>query len=225
MATANSSNRAPTIDELTESPTGAIYVRNTSGDRYPSAADIFITVYVGSQNRGHIVKIPASWKPFNLTDQAPRTAVLGSQNFLKAVQSGVLTILNPQAAAQELATPKAIREAERLEQVQANIAAANRNPNTDEFKLTLEGEEVSEGTTESRKTMGITASFFDEEGVSTAFIAWVNKTNGMSSPDVISAAQSRGNFTTEEMQYMAENTVHPRIRNGLNKRLLSASND
>ena len=165
-------NRAPTLDELSESSTGAIYVRNTSGDRYPSSADIFITVYVGSQNRSHIVKIPASWKPFNLTDQAPRAAILGSQNFLKAVQSGVLTILNAKLAAAEVLTPRAVQETARLEQVQATIAAANRNPNTDEFKLTLEGEEVGEATTASRKTMGITASFFDEDGVTQAFIAW-----------------------------------------------------
>jgi hypothetical protein len=215
---------APTVDELNEQAAGPIYVRNTSTTGRPTGADIFITVYVGNQNRAHVINIPLSWKPFNLTEQAPRAAILGSQHFLRAINSGVLTLLNAEEARTELSTPRAAKETERLSQLQSAVEAAIRNPNADEFKLTLEGSEDDKEKPENKR-VALNASFFDEGAVSTSFKAWVTKTNGMDVDAAINAAQVRGNFSTEELQYFAENTNHARIRNGLKKRLMAMAAD
>lgn len=212
----NSANKAPSIDELTELSAGPVYVRNTSAEVGPTGADVFITVYVGNQSRAHIISIPLSWKPFNLTEQAPRQAILSSQHFLRAVNTGVLTLLNPADAAAELNTPSAIRETERLQQIQSAVEAAVRNPNADDFKLTLEGEEKAD------TKIDLSKSFFDEGAVSTSFKAWVSKTNAMDVQDAINAAKVRASFAAEELQYFAENTKHARIRKGLKERMLAA---
>ena len=227
MATASNTEstkvrRPPTIDELTEMPHGPVWVRNNSTKLYKTGADVFITVYVGNQSRAHIVTVPLSWKPFNLTEQVPRAALLNSQHFLKAITSGALVLLNPQDAMEDAASPRAARETERLAQLQAAIAAAVKNPNADEFKLTLEG---SEEDAAEKDKVSLSASFFDEEAVGVSFKAWVNKTNDMSVDDAILAAQARENFSTEELQYFADNTKHARIRKGLKKRLMDLANE
>lgn len=220
IASKSVSNLPPTIDDLTEMTSGPIFVRNSTPTLYPKGADIFITVYVGNQNNAHILTVPLAWKPFNLTDQAPRQSVLGSQHFLKAVRTGALTLLNAQEALKDLATPRAVREEERLRQLQASVEAAIRNPNADEFKLTLEGDtKGAKGGKEENERVNLNASFFDEGAVGASFKAWVTKTNSMDSDNAIDAAQVRGDFTVEELQYFAEETVHNRIRKGLKSRL------
>lgn len=215
----------PTIDQLNELSAGPIYVRNTSKKRHGQGADIFITVYVGNQSRATIISIPLSWKPFNLNEQAPRASILGSQHFLRAINNGVLTLLDPSEAEVELSTPKAATETERLRQLQSAVEAAVRNPNADEFKLTLDNEpdHTTSGNSDSpeSKNASFNASFFDEGAVSTSFKAWVAKNNGMDVESAINAARVRENFVLEELQFFAENTKHARIRNGLKNRLMS----
>lgn len=220
-------SKAPSIDELNDKVSGPIYVRNTSSKLHGQGADIFITVYVGNQSRATIISIPLSWKPFNLNEQAPRAAILGSQHFLRAINTGVLTLLDPAEAEAELSTPKAAMEIERLRQLQSAVEAAVRNPNADEFKLTLENEPEGKGGNENSasKNIALNASFFDEGAVSTSFKAWVNKTNSMDVEEAINAARVRENFVIEELQYFADNTKHARIRNGLKKRLMSYDNN
>jgi hypothetical protein len=212
MATAK--YKTPTIDDLTSEDRGPIYVVNTSAKVNQTGADVFVTVYVGNQSAATILSIPLSWKPFNLTEQAPRQAILGSQHFLRSVSSGVLTLISKEEAQDILATPQAIKETERLSQLRSKVEAAIRNPNADEFKLTIEGQEEAEG-----KKHTVSASFFDEGSVSTSFKAWVAKNNQLDVEDAINAARIRSEFSADEMQYIMDNTVHPRIRNGFKKRL------
>jgi hypothetical protein len=172
-------------------------------------------VYVGNQSAATILNIPLSWNPFNLTEQAPRAAILGSQHFLRAVSSGVLTLMDPSEARDILATPAGMREAERVNQLKAKVEMAVRNPNSDEFKLTLEGEEGKEAETKH----SVSANFFDQDTISTTFKAWVAKNNTLQVEDAINAARVRAEFTVDEMQYIMDNTVHARIRKGFKRRL------
>ena len=201
--------RAPTIDELNSESSGPVYVVNSSSKVNSTGADVFITVYVGSQAAATILSVPLSWKPFNLTEQAPRQAVLGSQHFLRAISSGVLTLISKEEAQEILATPSAIKETERLSQL--------RNPNADEFKLTIDGKDA-DGNEEGKKH-SVSASFFDEGSVSTSFKAWVTKNNSLDVEEAINAARIRSEFSVEEMQYIMDNSTHSRIRNGFTKRL------
>ena len=211
-----------TLDDLTGLETGSIYITNTSKKENPNGADVFITVYVGNQSVPTIISVPLSWKPFNLTEQAPRAAILGSQHFLKAVATGVLTLMSSEEAQSILATPSGIRETERVAQLKARVEAAIRNPNADDFKLTIEGQE--DDTQQDRDIKhSLSASFFDEDAVSTSFKAWVNKNNSVASEDAVNAAKIRGEFSTDELQYYLDNTTHNRIRKGLKTRLQGLS--
>ena len=209
--------RAPTIDELNSESSGPVYVVNSSSKVNSTGADVFITVYVGSQAAATILSVPLSWKPFNLTEQAPRQAVLGSQHFLRAISSGVLTLISKEEAQEILATPSAIKETERLSQLRSRVEAAIRNPNADEFKLTIDGKDA-DGNEEGKKH-SVSASFFDEGSVSTSFKAWVTKNNSLDVEEAINAARIRSEFSVEEMQYIMDNSTHSRIRNGFTKRL------
>ena len=210
-----------TIDDLTSVETGAVYVTNTSSKLNPSGADVFITVYVGNQSVPTILSIPLSWKPFSLTEQAPRAAILGSQHFLRAVSSGVLTLMSREEALSILATPAAVRETERVAQLKAKVEAAIRNPNADEFKLTMEGQEETPNSGSAKHNLS--ASFFDEDSVTTSFKAWVAKNNSLDSDEAVNAAKIRSVFSTDELQYYLDNTSHSRIRNGLKTRLQAMS--
>lgn len=224
MATKSSSAvvnyKTPTIDDLNSDERGPVYVTNTSSKVNSTGADVFITVYVGNQSVATILSVPLSWKPFNLTEQAPRAAILGSQHFLRAVASGILTLISKEEALEILATPSAIKETERLAQLRSKVEAAIRNPNADEFKLTIEGQEEQE----SEKKHTLNASFFDEGSVSVSFKAWVTKNNQLDVEAAINAARIRSEFSVDEMQYIMDNTTHDRIRNGFKKRLQSMSN-
>ena len=212
--------KTPTIDDLNSDERGPVYVTNTSSKVNSTGADVFITVYVGNQSVATILSVPLSWKPFNLTEQAPRAAILGSQHFLRAVASGILTLISKEEALEILATPSAIKETERLSQLRSKVEAAIRNPNADEFKLTIEGQEDQE----SEKKHTLNASFFDEGSVSVSFKAWVTKNNQLDVEAAINAARIRSEFSVDEMQYIMDNTTHDRIRNGFKKRLQSMSN-
>ena len=216
MAKTTSNYKTLTIEDLNDMEKGPIYITNTSAKVNKTGADVFITVYVGNQSVATILSIPLSWKPFNLSDQAPRAAILGSQHFLRAVSSGILTLMSQEEARDILSTPAAIREAERLTQLKSKVEAAIRNPNADEFKLTVEGQEEAE---ESNKRHSVSASFFDEDSITTSFKAWVAKSNSLSVDEAINAARIRSEFSSEEMQYLMDNSVHSRIRNGFKKRL------
>ena len=219
-------NRAPTIDDLNADANGPIYVVNTSAKVNSTGADVFITVYVGNQAAATILSVPLSWKPFNLTEQSPRAAILGSQHFLRAVSTGVLTLISREEALEILSTPQAIKETERLAPLRSRVEAASRNPNSDEFKLTVDGQETAGvgGGSDASKKHAMSASFFDEGSVSTSFKAWVSKNNQLDVEGAINASRIRSEFSVEEMQYIMENTVHDRIRNGFKKRLQAMAN-
>lgn len=202
-----------TLDELNENPTGPIYVTNTSMANGKNGADIFITIYVGNQSVAAVLNVPLTWLPISLTEQAPRAAILGSQHFLRALSSGVLKITSKEEADAILITPRAAKELERIRQIKSSVQAAIRNPNADEFKLTIDGEDPKQ------EKVSVSTSFFDEGAVNASFRAWVNKTNTQEVDEAINSAQIRGDFTVEELQFFSENTRHQRIRNGLNKRL------
>ena len=214
--------KTPTIDDLNDTDKGPVYVINTSAKVNKTGADVFITVYVGNQSAATILSVPLSWKPFNLAEQAPRAAVLGSQHFLRALTTGILSIMSAEEARDILSTPAAIRETERLNQLKSKVEAAIRNPNSDEFKLTVE---VQEDAEEETKRHSVSASFFDEDSISTSFKAWVSKSNSLSVEAAINAARIRSEFSAEEMQYLMDNSVHARIRNGFKKRLQSMASD
>lgn len=203
-----------TIDDLNEQATGPIYVTNTSMLKGKHGADIFITIYVGNQSVASVINVPLTWLPVSLTEQAPRAAILGSQHFLRALSSGILKLVSREDAEKALGTPRATLEVERLKQIKAAVQAAISNPNADEFKLTLEGEEAAK-----EEKVTVSTSFFDEGAISASFRAWVNKTNTQSADEAINSSQLRGDFTVEELQFFADNTKHQRIRNGLTKRL------
>lgn len=225
MATKSQASQArvaPTIDDLNSETAGPVYVLNTSSKVNQTGADVFITVYVGNQAAATIISIPLSWKPFNLTEQAPRQAILGSQHFLRAISSGVLTLISKEEAQDTLATPQAIKETERLSQLRSRVEAAIRNPNADEFKLTIDGKD-SDGNEDGKKH-SVSASFFDEGSVSTSFKAWVAKNNQLDVEEAINAARIRNEFSVEEMQYIMDNSTHSRIRNGFKKRLQAMVN-
>lgn len=205
-----------TIDTLNEQTTGPIFVTNTSMKNAKQGADIFITIYVGNQSTASVLNVPLTWLPISLTEQAPRAAILGSQHFLRAVSSGILSLISKEEADKMLATPRAAKEGERLRQIKASIQSAIANPNADEFKLTLEGSEEDKA-----EKVNLSTSFFDEGAVTAQFRAWVNKSNTQTVEEAINSAQIRGEFTVEETQYFSENTKHSRIRNGLNKQLLA----
>lgn len=202
-----------TLDELNENPSGPIYVTNTSMAGGKNGADIFITIYVGNQSVASVLNVPLTWLPISLTEQAPRASILASQHFLKALSSGVLAITSKEEADAVLKTPRATKELERLRQIKSSVQAAIRNPNADEFKLTLDGEDPKQ------EKVSVSTSFFDEGAVSASFRAWVSKTNTQDVDAAINSSQLRGEFTVEELQFFAENTSHQRIRNGLTKRL------
>jgi hypothetical protein len=180
-----------------------------------TGAIVFISAYVGTQNKVHMLSVPLTWIPINLTAQAPRAAILGSQYFLNALDKNMIELVDAEVAEAELATPRAMAEVERLSQEKAAIAASIRNPNADEFKLTLEGGSPNAGTA---KTYDVT-SFFDVDTVSVSFKAWVNKANNLDEESAIRELLSKKELSFEEMQYLADNTKHPRIRKGLNKRI------
>jgi hypothetical protein len=130
--------------------------------------------------------------------------------------------MSPEEARDILGTPAAQKETERLNQLKSKVEAAIRNPNADEFKLTIEGQEEADAA-DKRHT--VSSSFFDEDAISTSFKAWVAKCNGLSVDEAINAARIRSEFTTDEMQYLMDTSVHARIRNGFKKRLLAMASE
>lgn len=185
-----------------------VYVVNTTTKRIPTGAEVYITVMVNN-NQTAVVKIPITWIPVSLTDQAPRSSIVNSPNFLRAVNEQQLQIVSKEYAQEVLSTERASTEIRKLREYADRVQAAIRRPD-DDFKLTLEGDEDTVDVSKSK-------SFFDEASVSASFQAWVSKNNLMNVEEAVSAIMTRRELSDDELSYFVENTKHDRVRAGLKR--------
>lgn len=99
-----------TVDDLKKGE--PIFVKSAAG-RGAAAGDVIITCY-GNEGRSHTLIVPKTYIPIRLTDQAPSDLILNSPDFRRAVSMGLLIIVPVEEALEELASPDASREMERL---------------------------------------------------------------------------------------------------------------
>lgn len=227
---------AVTIDSLHEKERGPIWVLNTSMKTNPPGADIFISVATGKAGQTIIVTVPRTWLPINLNEQAPRADVLDSQQFLRAVSTGVITLISAEEAAEKTGSSGAPAERARLEQVKNAIRNAALTEGGKAFNESIEkvgpdGSLLSPTTDPTAKSVSAASMDFSDDAPSAAsaevtvtFKAWVNKLNGITDVNAaINEVALRGEFDNTEMRYIVDNVKHSRIRQGFVNALASAA--
>lgn len=215
-----------TIDTLHEKEKGPIWVINNSAATNPPGADLFITVAAAKGNTVTIVKVPRTWLPVNLNEQAPRQDILDSPQFLRAVSSGILRLISAEEAQDKNTNSGAPIERERLVQAENAVKNAALTEGGKAFNDSLERIGAN-GEVLGSKTSAGSISFDADEGaeeedeeVSAGFKAWLQKLNNMANVEAaINEVQLRGEFSDLEMHYVVANVKHERIRAGFSKRL------
>lgn len=179
--------------------------------------------------------IPQAALAIEVTSLAPRAALVNSSHFIKAVQSGLITLVTDQYAEDFNSRPLAMEERARLYQRQQAIAGSINDRQT----VTETGNHRSDitvvRTAPNPALAGVTAEVAppatapdsvdltslmnSASGVSEQFKEWVEHTNCLALPGALDAYQARGRVTKQEAQYIVANTVHEPIRKYLASRV------
>lgn len=230
MATNPKKPRVLSSQELIDTPTGPIYVLNTShnlrsiGSR---GGDVYVTVQVGAAAR--TLNIPRTWIPINVTATVPRKAVLESLYFLEALGNGLITAINSDDAQAILASEDAQEEARRLREREDSIREATKSKGIGRNVSVAGGEEDESeeqpATKVTRKNVSVVSLAGDDDDeeatVSASFQGFVLKLNAM---EDVKAARNAikvrgGELTEEEARYMLEHIKYPKIKALLRKSL------
>jgi hypothetical protein len=108
------------ITEAEASQEPSLWVVNlTKNTGVTFASDILLTINTSADEIATVI-VPFSWLPFDLANQAPRSDIIKSLSFRKAVNFKQLAIVDDKTAKQLLARPGADDEELRLENLNNN---------------------------------------------------------------------------------------------------------
>lgn len=225
------------LSALFETEKGPIWLINTSGEKYPSGAEVFITINSGDQSSVFVV--PRTWLPIEITNRFPRKVVMESSYFVSAVAEGLVSVISADYARSLLSGPKAEREQERLKDIEAaikeasaargigkNVLISTGDPEQDAALAEKQVGEKSENfVKKSSSVEGV--NFADEEDeeavdpVSANFKAWVIKLNGLAedTASIENELRMRGQMSLEEAVYLLKNCENEDIQNKLKRKL------
>jgi hypothetical protein len=111
-----------TIPDLEANAAGAVYVLNTTEGNFEG--NVVINVPRKNGNGSDLVKIPKTFIPVDIGLQVPRSQLLESGDFRKAVGNSLIKLVNPDYAVLLLASEEAKEEQARL------VAEANKADTT-----------------------------------------------------------------------------------------------
>lgn len=193
-----------TIQEaIQKDPKDPLWVQNVADESQVTdflGADILLT----AKSDGDIIPIdiPKTWLPHEITNRAPREAILKSRYFLSAVNDNLVRIITPEYA-EELMNKKGVEEERdrlRARDEQRRSATSNRRNedlNPKERQISTEG----------------------LEEVPVQFRALVNKMNTMTLTEAVNELRARRSLPISQLEYLMENTKHEKISKWIAKQL------
>lgn len=208
-----------TLQELIDAPSGAVWVRNTSGNVLPPGGDIYISVSVSGQLR--IITVPMTWIPINLTNTVPRKFLLESPNFMDALNNGLVEAIDDASAAKALLKEDAKEERARLTErartikeavasrgISKNVTVINTEREEEEDQAVSVVQPLKKGTTVVRLDDLDDKESSEEEAVSGGFRAWTTKLNSVSAKEAVNLIKTRGKISAEEGLYLTQKLKH-----------------
>lgn len=114
------------FSDLEKSRTGEVWVLNASPAKDRTLIVLSIPKAGGGQEN---IRVPVTWMPVELTAQAPKSQLLDSSDFRKAVRSGYLTLISSEDAQKMRERPGAQQELQRL-------AIEDRSISSDSARMT-----------------------------------------------------------------------------------------
>lgn len=194
-----------TINEaISQDPKAPLWLINVADESQVTdflGADVLLT----ARSEGDVIPIdiPKTWLPHEVTNKAPREAILKSRYFLDAVREGLVRIITAEYAA-ELETKKgADEERERLKAREDQRLAATSNRRNEDMNAPKEK----------------TISTEDIEEVPIQFKALVNKMNMMKLSEAVNELRSRRRLPISQLEYLRDNTKHKKIAEWITKQL------
>jgi hypothetical protein len=223
------------LSDLMEHEKGRIWIINTSSAKYPSGAEVFITINNNGANSMYVV--PRTWLPQEVTAKYSRKVILESNYFVSALTGGLVTAITDEDAKKLLTGPKAERERVRLEEIQnaiteassargigKNVSISTGDPEADEALLAAEASSKvgSKGFIKniSKGEVDFNDDEEPEDPVGANFKGWVGKLNSMEDQgDVESEIKMRGKMSLDEAMYLLRNVDHEGVQEKLKAKL------
>lgn len=222
------------LNDLIEAEKGAIWLVNTSSEKFQSGAEVYITIVNGDQSS--VFVMPRTWLPVEITGRFPRKNIVASSYFISALANGLVAAVPESYAKSLLSSPKAERERARLESIESAIreAGAARGIGKNVSISTGDPERDSEVADQLGKTsenfVAKASSISDvnfaededeeQDKVNANFRAWVIKLNTLTDiAEVENELRMRGNMTLDEAFFLLKNCDHEEIQEKLTKKL------
>jgi hypothetical protein len=179
---------------LQEDENTQVYVLNNSDlNGLRNKGEIYIPIRTHAAGDATIIKIPNTWIPIDLTTFVPRKALIDSAEFRRAVQNGIIRLINIATAEEVLHEPEA-REEQQVLLMQSNFI-------DDEALQALadkggpDSEIVRKILAERQKNLAKGSGF--EAGVTPAVVDIMNREN-MGAREIAVALRGLGNRITEK---------------------------